>query len=101
MPKSILLSFIFFLNSLIVLPSIVLIIDKSFDVTICCLDINEEESKKGETEIENKLELKFFEQTQDLKFSSSIAISNKYFSVNNKYNLLHYKDHSPPPEHII
>ena len=101
MPKSILICFIFFLNSLIILPSVILVLDKNFDMAICCIDINEEENKKSETEIENKLELKFFESAQDLNFTSNIKGTNRYFSISNNYNLLHHEDHSPPPEYNI
>ena len=82
------------------MPSIVAVLDKNFDVSIC-LDLNEEESKNGETEAENKLELKFFEFNQNLSFTPLVKANRKHFLLHDNYNLLHHEDHSPPPEHII
>lgn len=90
---SLFFSFIFLL--LIAAPSLVLVVENSYGISII-IDINEEENTEKESK--NNLEIDVFQThgiTETYLDSENRIISEYYFR---SYGKLYKKLHSPPPE---
>ena len=94
---SFLLSLFFVLSTIV--PSVIVLVDNSFDMTLVH-NLSDEESEKEENEGREKLKIEFAEYFNKEESSNSGILLNSinYYLIS--FSELHSENISPPPEFI-